>query len=99
VNAPPTPGVPPFDKPWAEDLRRWLPAADAEEKEYLGLCVTNFSPHYVEDDLGNENEYVFIESRFIRDQLPEEFREMLVTALNTYGRVPERTEDGLLAIE
>jgi hypothetical protein len=26
--------------------------------------------------------------------LPEEFREMLVTALNTYGRVPELTEDG-----
>ena len=94
VNAPPTPGLPPFEKPWAQDLREWLPAADPEEKDYVGLCVTNFSPHYAGDDLGIENEYVFIESRFIRDRLPEEFRAMLMTALNTYGRVPELTEDG-----
>jgi hypothetical protein len=37
---------------------------------------------------------VFIESRFVADQLPAEFRSMLLTALNTYGRVPEITEEG-----
>lgn len=62
----------------------------------MALCVTNFSPHYAADDLGIENESVFIESLFVRNHLPDEFRAMLTTALNTYGRVPELTEDGEL---
>jgi hypothetical protein len=94
VNAPPKPDVPAFEKRWQQDIRDWLPAADPEDEEYVALCVTNFSPHYREGDVGVSGEYVFIESRFVADQLPAEFRSMLLTALNTYGRVPEITEEG-----
>jgi SEC-C motif len=94
VNAPPTPDVPAFEKQWQRDIREWLPAADPDDKEYLALCVTNYSPHYAGDNVGVSGEFVFIESRFVREQLPEEFRTMLLTALNTYGRVPEITESG-----
>lgn len=94
VNTPPTPDVPAFEKEWQRNIRAWLPAADPDDKEYLALCVTNYSPHYVGDDVGVSGEFVFIESRFIRDHLPDEFRTMLITALQTYGRVPEITESG-----
>jgi hypothetical protein len=94
VNAPPTPDVPAFEKRWQQDIRDWLPAADPDDKDYMALCVTNYSPHYVGDDVGVSGEFVFIESRFVSDQLPDEFRAMLYTALNTYGRVPEITESG-----
>ncbi len=94
VNAPPTPDVPAFEKQWQRDIREWLPPADPDDKGYLALCVTNYSPHYAGDDVGVSGEFVFIESRFVRDQLPDEFRTMLLTALNTYGRVPEITESG-----
>jgi hypothetical protein len=37
---------------------------------------------------------VFIESEFLADHLPGEFLTVLLTALETYGRVPEIIEDG-----
>jgi SEC-C motif-containing protein len=95
VNAPPTPGVPVFEKPWARDIREWL-RADPKEGEYVALCVTNFSSHYREDDVSVSPESVFIQSEFLAGHLPGEFLTMLLTALDTYGRVPEITEDGAL---
>ncbi len=94
VNTPPTPEIASFEKQWALDIREWLPAADPEEKEYTALCVTNFSPHYQEDDVAVSPEFFFIQSKFVADQLPAEFLTMLLRALETYGRVPEMTEDG-----
>ena len=60
MNAPPTPDVPAFEKRWQQDIREWLPAADLEDKEYMALCVTNYSPPYREDDVAVSGAFVFI---------------------------------------
>jgi hypothetical protein len=56
--------------------------------------VTNFSPHYTGSDIGVGSEHVLVETARTRDQLPDEFRQMLLTALAAYGRIPEFTETG-----
>jgi hypothetical protein len=96
VNAPPSPGVQAFETKWARDIRKWLPGDDGADGNYRSLCVTNFSPHYIGSDIGVVGEYVFVEAKPTRHQLPDDFREMLLTALSAYGRIPEMTETGEL---
>lgn len=93
VNAPPSPDVHAFDTRWARDIRQWLPVQDANN-HYRALCVTNFSPHYTGTDIAVAGEHVFVETTSTRPHLPDDFRQMMLTALAAYGRIPEITESG-----
>jgi hypothetical protein len=94
LNAPPSPGTIGFETKWAQDIRKWLPLEDDGAGSYRSLCFTNFSPHYQGTDVAVAAEYTFVENPRTRDQLPEAFRDALLTALTAYGRVPELTETG-----
>ena len=61
-----------------------------------GLAVSaRAEPRFTRDvDVAVAAEYTFVENVRTRDQLPEEFRDALLTALTAYGRVPEITETG-----
>lgn len=96
VNAPPSPGVHAFETQWAQDVRQWLLVDDGSDGRYRSLCVTNFSPHYSGTDLAVAGENFLVESMATRHHVPEEIRQMLLTALATYGRIPEITEEGRL---
>lgn len=94
VNSPPSPSTHPFNTRWARDIRKWLPPDEGSDGNYRSLCVTNFSPHYSGADVAVRAEYVFVEANTTRGQLPNDFREMLLTALAAYGQIPEITESG-----
>jgi hypothetical protein len=92
VNAPPSPGVHSFETQWARDIRSWLPADESAPATYRSLCVTNFSPHYNGSDIAVAGEYALVETMSAQHHIPDDLRDMLLTALSAYGRIPEITE-------
>jgi len=75
-----------------------LPAPTVEQPDvFNALYVTNFSPHYDGDDISRGGSWLEVTPRFVREPLTAGLWPALYSALNTYGRVPPISEDGLLA--
>ena len=93
VNSPLTPGTPAFNKKWVRDImeQRKIEIKDEEGKlvPYNAIYFTNFSYHYQKENITTSGE--FISEIPLKPQFPfpnNQIINMLHTALNNYGNVP-----------
>ena len=85
---------------WQSDAQAWirrLPAPTVENPDvFNSLFVTNFSPHYDGDDVSQSGTWLEVSPLFVSEPLIADLHTPLRSALNTYGRVPPFSQDGLL---
>ena len=98
INAPLTPNTPMEKKPWFGDIQNMLslyPQPTKEKpEEYTGLFFTNFSPHYNAENESSPNEYLTVISMYANYPMPNPiFGNMLLSAVQNYGFVPNVIED------
>jgi hypothetical protein len=98
INAPLTADV---ESRWQSEVQAWinrLPAPTPEKPDvFNSLYVTNFSPHYDGDDISRGGPWLELSPLFVREPLTANLWPALRSALDTYGRIPPISEDGLLA--
>jgi len=58
--------------------------------------VTNFSPHYDGDDISRRGSWLEVSPLFVREPLRANIWPTLRSALDSYGRIPPISEEGLL---
>jgi len=98
INAPLTPHVPMEKKKWFTDIQNMMntyPAPTTETPdEYAGLFFTNFSPHYNGESEAFPNEHLAIIPFHSNYAMPNPaFGNMLMSAVQNYGFVPNVLED------
>jgi hypothetical protein len=73
-------------------------APTSEKPEvFNSLYVTNFSPHYDGDDISRSGSWLEVSPLFVREPLTANLWPALRGALDSYGRIPSISQDGLLA--
>ncbi len=98
VNAPLTPNTPMPEKPWFRDVKALLAeypeSSEAAPEQYAGAFFTNFSPHYNAERTTDPNEHFVVLPQFAINPMPNAvFGNMLLTAVNNYGFVPDLKEN------
>lgn len=89
------------DRDWQEEAQGWiaeLPASSADNPaEFSALYLTNFSPHYDQDDVSIGGSWALLAPASPRAAVDTELTRRLHGAPNVYGRVPSiSTDDTLL---
>src|SRR4051812_22328280 len=86
---------------WQAEVQAWmsrLPAPTSEKRDvFNSLYVTNSPPHYDSDDISGGGSWLEVSPRFARDPLTANPWPVLRGALDSYGRIPPISEQGLLA--
>jgi hypothetical protein len=91
LNSPSTPDQPIFAKPWANGVKQVLDKVFEQDEQKIcnAIFVTNYSYHYQTENEANKGEFIGRIAPDPKYPLPNnDFFDMLVGALNHYGRVP-----------
>lgn len=86
---------------WQRAVQNWLsrlPTPTAEKPDvFNSLFVTNSSPHYDGDDVSQRGSWLEVSPFFVQEPLTANIYPALRSALNSYGRIPPISEEGLMA--
>ncbi len=101
LNSPITPEKEVKDKQWFEDIKNIIAGRGARTAEnpdlYNAIIVTNYSYHYQTEKEADKGEFLQFVPLYPKFPLPnDKFMEMLRSALNYYGNVPNLDIDGEL---
>jgi len=92
VNAPPTPGVHIYDKPWVQEIldsRKRTPLNKPGKPDpCTTITYTNYSYHYQTDTEAQANEGIVVVPGYPKHSVPEIFLNKLRMAVENYSFVP-----------
>lgn len=93
INSPLTPKIAMGEKQWFKDIEKTVGRLGAPIKSnpdpYNGIFFTNFSSHYQTEKEADPNEHLAVIPLYSKLPLPNpRFLDMIVSALNHYGSVP-----------
>lgn len=98
VNTPPTPGVDPLEKKWAEEIlenRKKTPVNKPNNPDpCTAIVYTNYSYHYQTDQEANANEAITVIPEYPKHRVPERLLEKLQLAIEHYSFIPNINNDG-----